>query len=297
MTFRMKPMYQVLLCGTDELRIGLYHLYKATPEQLCRLHYSPGSLKAVKARLKELVRQGYLQVNSVAVKHRTPTRMFYSARYFYTLAPPGVRYLAELEFDVSKNWKPHDAPDRHALFADHTLELNDVIIAAALLHKSDPRFYLEAFEHELLLKRHPYPVTLTDGRGSKVIPDAKLEFRRIGTDSYFLVLLEHDRGTEERAVFTRKIQSYVAFVRAHDHDKYFAAERVNVAFTTFNGGARLEELRAWTRSALAATNEPADIYEAFRFAALPQPLQPSTAWLEPRWYYPFDDQPQPLLAA
>jgi hypothetical protein len=37
----MKPMYKVLLCGSERLPVGLYDLYKATPEQLCRLHYSP----------------------------------------------------------------------------------------------------------------------------------------------------------------------------------------------------------------------------------------------------------------
>jgi protein involved in plasmid replication-relaxation len=295
MSFRMKPMYEVLLCGSDDIRIGLYHLYKATPEQLCRLHYSPGSLKAVKARFKELVTQGYVVVNSVAVKHQTGNRIFWSARYFYTLAPPGVRYLARLGFDVDENWKPHNEADRHALFADHTLELNDVIIAAAQLRATDPRFYLESFRHELILKRHPYPVTLADGRASKVIPDAQLDFRRDGTTDHFLVLLEHDRGTEEKAVFMRKVQSYVAFVKAGGHVDAFDSTRVNICFTTFNGEARLEEMRQWTRQALVS--EPPQIHRAFRFAALPQPLRPKTAWLEPRWYYPEDDQPRPLLAA
>jgi hypothetical protein len=128
-----------------------------------------------------------------------------------------------------------------------------------------------------------------------VIPDATLTFVRTGTDDKFLVLLEHDRGTEERAVFMRKIQSYVAFVKAAGHGTYFAAEHVNICFTTFNGEARLNEMRAWTRSALH--DEAPKIHRAFRFAALPQPLQPKTAWLEPRWHYPHDDQPQPLLAA
>jgi hypothetical protein len=295
MSFRMKPMYQILLCGSDELRIGLYHLYKALPEQLCRLHYSPGSIKAVKARLKELVDQGYVQDAPVAVLHERPKRKFFSARYFYTLAPAGVRYLAELGFDVSENWKPHNEADKRGLFADHTLEINEVVIAAIQLRNVDPRLYLASFRHELILKRHPFPVTLADGRTSKVIPDAQLDFMRAGSDDHFLVLLEHDRGTEERAVFQRKIQSYAAFVEAGGHDKYFAAERINVCFTTFNGDDRLNEMRQWTRTALAS--EPPMIHAAFRFAALPQPLQPKTAWLEPRWYYPHDDRPQPLLAA
>jgi hypothetical protein len=61
------------------------------------------------------------------------------------------------------------------------------------------------------VKRHPYSVTLADGRSSKVIPDAYLEFAQVGIEEHFVVLLEHDRGTEERAVFQRKIQSYLAY--------------------------------------------------------------------------------------
>jgi hypothetical protein len=296
MSFRMKPMYEVLLFGSDQMRIGLYHLYKATPEQLCRLHYSPGSIKAIKARLKILVNHGYVQANSVAVKHATPERMFFSAQYFYTLAPTGVKYLAGLGFDLNENWRPHNEADRHGLFVDHTLELNDVIIAAALLHRANPRFYLESFRHELILKRHPYPVTLPDGRESKVIPDAHLDFRQTGTTLHFPVLLEHDRNTEERVHFKRKIQSYVAFIHDEGYRKAFDSDRVNIAFTTFHGTARLNEMREWTRQVLGQANEPPQVYKAFRFAALPQPLQPKTAWLEPRWYYP-EGEPEPLLAA
>src|SRR5262249_55826167 len=101
--FRMKPMYKVLLCGSRQVRVGIYQLYKATPDQLCRLHYSPGSIKAVMARLKTLVREGYIKVNAVAVPHTSSGRLWYSARYFYTLAPSGVRYMAGLGFDVNED--------------------------------------------------------------------------------------------------------------------------------------------------------------------------------------------------
>src|SRR5215471_2072327 len=37
------PPYDVLLRGSQEMPIGLYHLYMAKAEQLCRLHYSAGS--------------------------------------------------------------------------------------------------------------------------------------------------------------------------------------------------------------------------------------------------------------
>jgi len=295
--FRMKPMFDVILRGSDKMKVGVYHLYKATPEQLCRLHYSPGSLKAVKARMKTLVDQGYLQVNPVAVLHETPERFFYSARYFYTLTAVGVKYLAGLEFDVEETWRPHNEADKHGLFVAHTLALNDVIIAAALLRRVDSRFYLEQFIHERVLKQRPYAVTLPDGRHSSVIPDAFLHFRQAGTSIHFAVLLEHDRATEERAHFKRKIESYVAFVKARGHETAFDSDRINIAFTTFHGEDRLHEMRQWTRQVLEANNEPLQISRVFRFAALPQPLSPSAAWLEPRWHYPHDATPEPLLAA
>jgi hypothetical protein len=291
----MKPMYATLLRGTSRTPIGLYHLYKATPDQLCRLHYSAGCIKAVKARLKTLVTQGYVQYSSVAVKHRTREREYFSARYFYTLAPPGVKYLAGLGYDVEETWRPHNEPDKHGLFAEHTLELNDVIIAAALLRRHDPRLYLHSFIHERALKQRPYPVTLPDGRASKVIPDAFLDFRQVGSTDGFAVLLEHDRGTEERAHFKRKIESYVAFVKARQFETAFASKRINIVFTAFEAEERIQEIRQWTRQVLEG--EPAQVHAAFRFASLPYPLLDGTAWLEPIWRYPIEGEPQALLAA
>ena len=50
--FVITPAYDILLRGSQEMPIGLYHLHMATAEQLCRLHYAMGSLKAVKAKLR-----------------------------------------------------------------------------------------------------------------------------------------------------------------------------------------------------------------------------------------------------
>jgi hypothetical protein len=130
-----------------------------------------------------------------------------------------------------------------------------------------------------------------------VIPDAYLDFRQQGTSVHFPVLLEHDRGTEERAHFKRKIESYVAFVKARQFETAFASKRINIVFTTFNGVDRLQEMRTWTRSVLEATAEPPQVYAAFRFARLPYPLTSGAVWLEPHWYYAIDGDPQPLLVA
>jgi hypothetical protein len=86
--FRMTPVYDLLLRGSDTVPMGLFHLHLATAEQLTRLHYSPGSLKTIKKRLKMLTDNGFIQADGV------PTRRF-KCPYFYTLGNRGMRYLVQ----------------------------------------------------------------------------------------------------------------------------------------------------------------------------------------------------------
>ena len=51
--FVITPPYDVLLRGTSAVPVGLYHLQIATADQLTRLHYSPNSVKAVKAKRRK----------------------------------------------------------------------------------------------------------------------------------------------------------------------------------------------------------------------------------------------------
>jgi hypothetical protein len=52
--FKITPAYDKLLRGTVQTPAGLYQLHLMSATQLTSLHYSPGSLKMVKARLKTL---------------------------------------------------------------------------------------------------------------------------------------------------------------------------------------------------------------------------------------------------
>jgi hypothetical protein len=294
----MRPMYELLLCGTKDTGIGIYHLHRATPEQLCRLHYKPGSLKGVKRHLKTLVVNQYVQFGGYAVEHRAEGRIRHSTRYYYTMGPEGMRYLANAGYDVNEAWRAAREVDKHGLFVAHELQLNDIIIAAALIKKADPRFYLESFTHERILKRRPYKVRLPDNQRFSLIPDAFLDFRNTFNSQHFPVLLEHDRGTEEQFFFKRKIHAYIALLTAQAFREMFGATTMTVAFTTFEGERRLMKMREWTRQVLAQHNVARRIGTAFRFAALPQPLFPGTAWLDPRWQTAYDEQPpHPLLAA
>ena len=67
-----------LLRGTPEMPVGLYHLQMATAEQLCRLHYSPNSVKAVKKKLRKLCDEGIIQYDAIPTK-------FTRSPYYYRL--------------------------------------------------------------------------------------------------------------------------------------------------------------------------------------------------------------------
>src|SRR5712691_8274265 len=134
--FAITPAYDILLRGSEQMPIGLYHLHLASAEQLCRLHYSMGSIKAVRAKLRTLCDHKYVQFDA------TPTKRLRSP-YYYTLDKLGFEYLQAAGLDLNKSFRSAKEVDKAYLFAKHTLELNDIIISAALLKRSNPNYWLE----------------------------------------------------------------------------------------------------------------------------------------------------------
>lgn len=286
--FVMTPIYDRLLRGSDTMPLGLYHLHLATAEQLCRLHYRPGVINAVKARLKTLCDHGYVQYG------QKPSAEF-RAPYYYTLAGKGVRYLAQQGMDVSRMFRPSKEIDKAAPFLDHTLEVNDLLISAAILRQVAPAYHLRCFIHERTLKRHPYQASWQGGRAT-ITPDAFLDFGMMDTKRRLCVLLEHDRGTEEQQFFRKRIQGYLTFLKAKAQKTLFGVDSILVAFSTFKGERRRRQMCQWTEAELA--NEPRAIGMAFYFAALDHPPEPHKVWVESVWYtaYKDDQTPQALLA-
>src|SRR5258708_5969500 len=302
--FRITPPYDLLLRGSRRSPVGIYHLQLTTADQLCRLHYKPGTLKTVKRRLKQLVDQRYIRADAAPVKQRREDHITFSSRYYYTLTPKGLRYLKLLGMDTSEAHRPRERL-KHTLFIEHVMELNDVLIAAALLARSQPDsgYYLAGFTHEQVLKRHPYVVAGQQHgrRAFAIIPDAVLDFRRLmpnGGYQYTPVLLEHDRGTEQQQYFRQRIRAYIAFLTSGVYQELFNTNAVNIAFTTFEGERRREQMRAWTLQELKTANEPPDVRLAFSFATLDRPPTARAVWLGPCWLSPYDPHEcHPLLAA
>ena len=275
-TFTITPVYDLLLRGSPQVPYGMYQLQLLTAEQLTRLHYRPGMLTTVKARLKTLTDHGYLQADAMPQRYESGRRTFYGSPYYYTLGPKGIRYLRDAGYDVSESWRPSKEVEKSLLFLQHTLEINDILISAALTHQ------LERITHERVLKRKPFTFT-HDGTSYGLVPDGFLRFATPDRPRRFL--LEHDRAREPNADIRRKIRAYRALLRT---------EPFPILFTTFEGLAHRDRLRQWVRLELTKAKEPPEIGRYFYFAAFARPPGPDV-WTSPVWYTPYDVPPVPLL--
>src|SRR5712691_5716850 len=281
--FTITPIYDLLLRGSEAMPVGLYHLHLLTAAQLTRLHYSPGSYKAIRQRLKILADEGYVVIDAIPEKfHRGPN--------YYTLGAKGIRYLAEIGLEVDKSMRAGKETGKGYMHIRHMIELNDVFIAALRLTTVDPRFYVADYEHERTLKRRPYSVTLS-GQTFRLVPDGFFDFhlRRPGLSDLSLpLLLEHDRGWEREAQFKQKLRAYRAFVQSGAYKQQFDVAGITVALTTFKDMQRVAAMRRWTWDEVHSDPE---LIGKFRFALLPAPPEPQHLLFEKRWYTLVNDQP------
>jgi Replication-relaxation len=286
--FVVTPVHDLLLRGSSDMPIGLYHLHQATAEQLTRLHYKPGMLKTVSKRLKVLVDNGYIQADCV------PTKLFKSP-YYYALDNRGIRYLDSIGFDTDASFRASKEVSESYLHLKHALELNDVYIAALRLRSAtNNRYYLSRYIQERTFKRSPLEVS-SSGVTLRLIPDGFLDIRQhrpLLPELALPLLIEHDRGTEQQEHFRRRLRTYKAFLSSGVLKQVLNASGVTVAFTTFISAKRVQQMREWTKAELQ--NE-LHLANTFIFAELPRPLEPGHLLFERRWYTVTNDQPVALL--
>jgi len=285
--FAITPAYDVLLRGSDQMPIGLHQLQVATAEQLCRPHYARGSLKAVQAKLRVLEDHGFVRHDAIPTK-------FTRSPYYYALDKLGVQYLQRAGMDINESFRSEKEVDKHSLFMEHTLELNDIIISAALLKKANSNYWLDSFIHERVLKRSPYKA-IWQGGSFSLIPDTFLDFRVRLPDGLrrVPVVVEHDRGTEEQHYFRRRIRAYIVFLQNEGFKKMFQTKSITIAFTTSAGVSRLGRMREWTWQELQASGDNLGV--VFYFADLERPIDPQKLWLSPSWYRLEDNKPVAIL--
>lgn len=271
---------------------GLYHLHMASAEQLCRLHHKMGSFKYVREMLRILSEHKYVQLDATPIKSLKDTL----SPYFYALDKLGFEYLEAAGLDVYKPFRTSKEVDKAYIFVKHTLELNDIIISAALLKRSSQSCWLETFKHERELKRRPYTATLQGGRFN-LISDALLIFRQTrpdGRQRRLPIVIEHDRGSEEENYFRRRIRAYTVMLRKEGYKELFGVGGITIAFTTSAGVERLKKMREWTARELEETGET-QYRNLFYFTLIQNPIDPYQVWVNTTWLPVYENQPVSLL--
>jgi hypothetical protein len=288
--FFITPVYGILLHGSPVIPIGLYHMYKASAAQLTRLHYSENSVKLIKSRLSLLAEYGYIQFDErPTAQYRTP--------YYYMLGNKGIEYMKSLGVAVSSPYRPGKESEQSYLHLLHHSGVNDILIAAAILKRQVSGYSLDHFAMERELAGEPFH-TLWRGKRYSTTPDLFLNLSQTlpdGRQRCTPILIEHDQGTEQEEMIRSKIHAYSDMIASGWYKSHYWVNSITIAFTTFEGERRRDELRAWTRQELHSQNK--SLATNFLFTTQQQPPDPKHMWLNPCWYTPFmDAKPVAILA-
>jgi hypothetical protein len=283
---------------------AVYTYQYLTLAQITRLFFSARSQRSKNHAgqyVKRLAEEQWL------IRFPLPSTHKGNRAYVYTLGYMGLKYLHSLGFDASPSCrKTKPAPSYQHM--QHTLCLNDVLIAAELLPKRVPSVMLADMQHEWILKQKPLHVSPADipGNGGRptgtqmttVIPDAWLDFRLSlsGITYQTAVWLELDRGTEEQKQFRRKVRGLYDASLSETYRQEFGAQNIIIAFATTAGEKRREQMRQWTRQELSVLQKISDA-DLLLFTSLPQTydLDPEWLFLSPVWTTPLTNTPVPLL--
>ncbi len=275
--------------GIPDLKIigALRVLSCSNAQQLLRLlGYSPRSLTYIQTRLKRLADAGYLE----RLYLPRPSRAG-SAPLLYRLTRKSIPVLKAQGLELPYRLRPSEANGYGYLHLTHTLEVNDVLIAATILARETPGLELARIKHERELQTDPLTVTV-NGEQQHVVPDGFLDFRY--QESQHCLLLELDRGSHGQVDWKHKVRGLISLADG-PYAEQFETTSLTFMVCTTSGDERAELLLRWTAEELHRLGRQ-ELGELFCFAALdPATSPPRRIFLAPRWSHPLQGEPSALL--
>jgi hypothetical protein len=259
-----------------------------TTTQVCRLFFSEHSYNYAGKLLKHLADTDYL------IRFPLPSAEKGNRELVYTLGRPGIQFLKSIGYDLPY-WSKNALLPPSYLHMQHSLSVNNVLIAGFILAKQVPGITLHALYHEWVLKHTPLAVSLGNSEVG-VVPDGFLDFRLLIRETTYQtgVWIEVDRGTEDQPYVRRKVRALQTVLAQEMYKDYLQTSSMVVAFATTAGAPRLKALRCWIEEELK-TLHATESNEFFLLTSLPPEIDPRTLFLRPVWSMPFVSQLQPLL--
>jgi hypothetical protein len=275
--------------------------------QVTKLLRSPAAHTTTQTRLKRLYTAGYLDRDRIPWRLDTDTT---SSRLStgttplcYVITTRGLTLLRSHGVAVPERATPWVVHEFSYLFLAHLMATNEALIAGELLARQEAHVRLLRALPELYFARQPIFVRDAGGARRTVRLDGYLEFAVMAEHGYRApVCLELDRGTENQSAFRRKIRRLLAAGRGPLQAALNCQTPV-IAFIATSGANRLRAMVEWTEAELSELGASGEDVDLFRFAAfrldwdVPEAERPTPQdiFLAPRWYAPFERQPEPLL--
>lgn len=269
------------LAFEEDYLMLLYHFHYLTLEQVCRLKQKqkPHEKTHEREKINALATEdkGFITKKPVTVATQAGR-----VPLVYSLSQKGIKHL-EAAFGVSPG-------TRKGTFNEHTLLVNDALIACVLASKLEPCLHLVDLKHERTFEQQKIQL----GDTHFLQPDGFLHFQLFppfGVENESVGLfLEIDREKEGKAVIQDKLQKYITFA-SEVYKQQFGLDALTGAFCVPGGSIR--NLLLWTEQAFQNDQEQA---ASFIFTdsdpATTNPLEWVTA---PLWYQPFDTKPHALI--
>jgi hypothetical protein len=279
--------------GAEKMLSALAQFDYLTAAQITRLCYSENSLSFVRKKLAALTHAGFVLA--------LPRQLVTLPR-IYTLTSTGYTYAAALDIQAARRVRPVDERDKakNLLFLQHTLAVNDVLIAAHLLAQTHPTIVLTRMYIERELKRKIYVAFPELRQNICIEPDASCEFTIHGEweDFFFIEVYRNLPPMEWR--FKQKIAGYVTSALTGQHEALFHTPVLSVAVLAqtperAETGGMVATLKRWTEEALTDIGQLEQGGRFFFTSIDPATASPEELFLSPVWEQAFGTIKTPLL--
>jgi hypothetical protein len=291
----------IITKSTEQILKTIHFCRFATAQDVCRVHYSPGSVSHVREILSNLATTNYLY------RFELPHISRGNTEKIYTLGSKGRDFLTnELGLPVDWYFRPYKV--KHFSYSQvlHNLVLTRWLVAAHSWCAKELNFRISQTRICYELAKTPAVVEVArEGKIEKlkVIPDAWIEFERLKNgehEHYLPIMLEIDRGSKHSIRFKRDVHNRIAFIKSGAYRKLFQAEAVMIAYVTT--GDQYRDIRrramcAWTQEVLADLHME-NWSNIFRIASVEfDQLYTTPMFDEPVWYRPGSPTPIPLFTS
>jgi DNA-binding MarR family transcriptional regulator len=256
----------------EKIILALAEFDYLTIRQLLRLlGYSRSSLTYGQEHIKPLVTSKY--VHPLVGRAANMPRV-------YTLTSKGREYAALLGKPTAKRFRPSEETDKAAnlYFIRHTLLISDILIAARLLTKTEPRIVLTRQLRRKIFVALPNPAT--GSRHIVIEPDASVRFLTNETWEDFFHIEVYRNLPPAEWHFKQKVKGYIAAVATGLHRELFHAAAPNIAVFAQTPEMAVM-LKEWTEEALPEQQDEANRFFFTSIAvetASPEDLFLSSAW-------------------